>query len=52
MHPLEAIPETPGGITQFDLLLAPLAPGDYFLLFTVSGPSGPVDKRVPFKVTG
>ena len=52
MHALEAIPETPGGITQFDLLLAPLAPGDYFLLFTVSGPSGPVDKRVPFKITG
>jgi VWFA-related protein len=52
MHALEAIPDTPGGITQFDLLLAPLAPGDYFLLFTVSGPSGPVDKRVPFKVTG
>jgi VWFA-related protein len=52
MHALDPLPATPGGITQFDLLLAPLAPGDYFLVFTVPGPSGPIDKRVPFKITG
>ena len=52
VHSLEPMPATPGGITQFDLLLAPLAPGDYFLQFTVSSPSGPIDKRVPFKITG
>jgi hypothetical protein len=40
------------GVTQFDVPLASLAAGDYFLLFTVKGPSGPVDQRVPIKITG
>jgi VWFA-related protein len=52
MHSLEALPETAEGITQFDLPLAPFAPGEYFLQFTVTGPAGPVDERVPFKITG
>lgn len=41
-----------GGVTQFDLPLAPLAPGEYFLQFTVAGPAGPIDQRVSFRITG
>lgn len=48
---LEALPDS-GGIAQFDLPLATLAPGEYFLLFSVPGPSGPVDQRVGFRITG
>jgi VWFA-related protein len=53
-QPMRTIDAVPGdaGVTQFDLPLAPLAPGEYFLLFTVKGPSGPVDQRVSFKITG
>jgi hypothetical protein len=51
MHDLDALPDA-GGITQFDLQLAPLAPGEYYLLFSVPGPGGPVDQRVGFKITG
>jgi hypothetical protein len=51
MHDLEALPDS-GGIAQFDLPLAPLAPGEYYLLFSVPGPSGPVDQRVGFRITG
>ena len=40
------------GVTQFDLPLAPLAPGEYYLLFTVKGTSGPVDQRISFRITG
>ena len=46
-----ALPGT-GGVTQFDLPLASLAPGEYYLLFTVTGPSGPVDQRIGFRITG
>lgn len=48
---LGTIPSS-GGITQFDLPLAPLAPGEYYLQFTVIGPGGPVDQRVSFRITG
>jgi hypothetical protein len=41
-----------GGVTQFDLPLAPPAPGEYYLLFTVTGPTGPVDQRISFRITG
>jgi VWFA-related protein len=51
MHDLEVLPDS-AGIAQFDLPLAPLAPGEYYLLFTVPGPSGPVDQRIGFKITG
>jgi len=51
MHDLEPLPDS-GGIAQFDLPLAPLAPGEYYLLFSVPGPSGPVDQRIGFKITG
>jgi len=49
---LEPMPAAGDGVTQFDLPLAPLAPGDYFLQFTVRTDSGTVDERVPFKITG
>jgi VWFA-related protein len=52
MHTIDALPETADGITQFDLPLASFAPGEYFLQFTIAGPAGPVDERVPFKITG
>jgi VWFA-related protein len=52
MKDLVALPDAAGGVTQFDLPLAPLAPGDYFLLFSITGPSGAVSQRVGFKVTG
>lgn len=51
MRDLEVLPDA-GGIAQFDLPLAPLAPGEYYLLFSVAGPAGPVDQRVGFKITG
>src|SRR5262249_49708893 len=52
MRELDVMPDGAPGVTQFDLPLAPLAPGDYFLQFTVQGPNGPVSQRVSFKVTG
>jgi len=52
MKDLDVMPADGSGVTQFDLNLAPLAPGDYFLQFTVDSPSGPVSQRVSFKVTG
>ena len=48
---LDAVPGD-GDVTQFDLPLAPLAPGDYYLLFSVPGPAGTVDQRVGFRITG
>jgi VWFA-related protein len=52
LQTMTPLPESPGGVTQFDLTLAPLAPGDYFLQFTAVGPSGQVDQRVSLKITG
>ena len=50
---LGPMPDVGPGVSQFDLPLAPLAPGEYFLQFTVTGPAGqPLNQRVPFKVTG
>jgi VWFA-related protein len=40
------------GVSQFDLPLAPLAPGDYFLQFTATSDADPVEQRVSFKITG
>jgi len=51
MRDLDVLPDA-GGVTQFDLPLATLAPGEYYLLFSVPGPSGPVDQRVGFRITG
>jgi hypothetical protein len=52
MRDLGAMAATDRGVAQFDLPLAALAPGEYFLQFTVTGPSGPVDQRVSFRITG
>ncbi|HEX4567234.1 MAG TPA: VWA domain-containing protein [Vicinamibacterales bacterium] len=52
LQTMTPLPDRPNGITQFDLTLAPLAPGDYFLQFSAVAPSGQVDQRVPFKITG
>ena len=52
MRELDVMPGGAPGLTQFDLPLAALAPGEYFLQFTVQGPSGPVSQRVSFKITG
>ena len=41
-----------GGVSQFELPLAPLAPGEYYLQFTVTGPSGQIDQRLGFRITG
>ena len=40
------------GVSQFDLPLAPFAPGDYVLLLTATGGKSPVEQRVAIKVTG
>ena len=54
-QPLFNLGPLPGGglgISQFDLTLAPLAPGEYYLQFTVEGPTGTVNQRVGFKIIG
>lgn len=52
MHDLQPLPDS-GEVSQFDLPLAPLAPGDYYLQFTVPNPSGPpVEQRIAFRITG
>jgi VWFA-related protein len=53
MWDLVSVPGDVGrGVSQFDLPLAPLAPGDYILQFTATGETEPVEQRVSFKVTG
>jgi VWFA-related protein len=52
MRELGTVPGAGDGVTQFDLPLAPLAPGEYFLQFSVKGAAGPVDQRVGFRITG
>lgn len=53
-QPIREIGQIPSdsGIAQFDLPLAPLAPGEYFLQFTITGPAGPIDQRLSFRITG
>ena len=53
MREIVSMPGAGGGVTQFDLPLAPLAPGEYFLQFHVKGPGGsPVGQRIQFRITG
>lgn len=52
MRTIDAMPAVPSGITQFDLPLAPLSPGDYFLLFSVTHGGKTVEQRVGLRVTG
>ena len=49
---LAPIDETSGGVVQFDLPLAPLAPGDYFLLVTATADAGAAEERVSLRITG
>lgn len=51
MRELDVLPDA-GGVAQFDLPLAALAPGEYYVLFSVPGPRGPVDQRIAFTITG
>lgn len=51
MRDLTVLPAD-GGVSQFELPLAPLAPGEYYLQFTVTGPKGPIDQRIVFRITG
>jgi VWFA-related protein len=52
MRDLDPMPNDAIGVAQFDLPLAALAPGDYFLLISIQGPTGPIAQRIPFKITG
>jgi VWFA-related protein len=53
MREIDPMPGGPqDGVTQFDLPLAPLAPGDYYLHVTAKGSSGVVEQRLSFKITG
>jgi VWFA-related protein len=55
-QPMRELPamESPGArhVTQFDLPLATLVPGDYALRFAVPGPGGEVSEYVTFRVGG
>jgi hypothetical protein len=53
MREIDPMPGGPqDGVTQFDLPLAALAPGDYYLHVTAKGASGVVEQRLSFKITG
>ncbi len=52
MRDVEPMPERWGSITQFDLPLAGLAPGEYTVRISVSGPTGSVAEHVTFRVLG
>jgi hypothetical protein len=55
-QPMREIGVLPGaggaGVTQFDLPLAPLAPGEYYLQFNVTGSAPGAGQRIPFRITG
>jgi VWFA-related protein len=53
MWDLVSVPGDAGtGVSQFDLPLASLAPGDYYIQFTATSDAEPIEQRVSFKVTG
>jgi VWFA-related protein len=52
MRDLEPMPERWDSITQFDLPLSGLAPGEYTVRISLSGPTGNVAEHVTFKVQG
>lgn len=55
-HPMRDLPslaaDSPAGVTQFDLSLAPLAPGEYTVRFTVIHGGRPFSEHVTFRVQG
>lgn len=52
MRDIEPMPERWGPVTQFDLPLASLAPGEYTLRLSVRGPTGSIAEYVTFRVQG
>jgi len=52
MRDVASIQAGPGDVTQFDLPLAGLAPGEYTARLSINGPSGPVTEHVTFRVKG
>ena len=53
MREIQSVPGgRSNGVTQFDLQLAPLAPGDYYLHVIATGASGKVEERIGFRITG
>jgi VWFA-related protein len=52
MRTMTPMDDAPAGVTQFDLQLAALAPGDYSLRLTATGPAGVVAEYVTFRVVG
>jgi VWFA-related protein len=52
MRGVDPISQPSEPITQFDLPLAGLAPGEYTLRLTVAGPGGTVSEHVTFRVQG
>ena len=52
LRTMDALPGGVSGVSQFDLSLAPFAPGDYVLLLTATSGKSAVQQRVPIKVTG
>lgn len=52
MRPIAAsTAPSPTGAVQFDLSLAPLTPGQYYLLFSATHAGKTVEQRVPLRVT-
>ena len=52
MRNVEPMPERWGTVTQFDLPLASLPPGEYTLRVSVAGPAGSIAEHLTFKVLG
>jgi VWFA-related protein len=49
---IPSIPCPRPGVTQFDLALAPFAPGEYQIEFTAAGQTGPLKAQLRFRLTG
>jgi hypothetical protein len=52
MRTIDPMEQQSAPITQFDLPLAGLAPGEYTLRLSVASPGGVVSEHVTFKVQG
>jgi VWFA-related protein len=52
MRSIDPMSQASDSITQFDLPLAGLAPGEYTLRLSVAGPGGTVSEHVTFRVQG
>ena len=52
LRTIDELPDSADGVSQFDLPLAPFAPGSYELLLTATNGKSAVQQRVAIKVTG